>query len=293
MRFKGHETFFIRKGWLYKGLKNVQEKPNLFLDKETSAMDVLGIGANMVKSLRYWLQAVDLTVEPEHGAKTQRFTDLAYLIWDNDRYMEELGTLWLLHAELASNLDNATSWYFFFNHFEMNEFKKEDFIYAISNYAKMAGVEVAASSFDGDFDCIINTYIPRSKSNPTKDSPENNIDCPLGELGLIEILNKKEKIYRKVAPKKNTVHPLIVLALIMRQVGENREIKIAELLKGENSIGKLLNLDIIALSNYLNQLSKLGYIKVVRTAGLDVVKIIAGNDYITCINKYYRQLTVQ
>ena len=29
------------------------------------AMDVLGIGANMVKSLRYWLQATGLTVEPE------------------------------------------------------------------------------------------------------------------------------------------------------------------------------------------------------------------------------------
>lgn len=33
-------------------------------------MDVLGLGANMVKALRYWMQVVGLTVEPIKG-KTQ------------------------------------------------------------------------------------------------------------------------------------------------------------------------------------------------------------------------------
>ena len=50
MRFRAHDTFFIRKGWLSKGMKHIVEKPGLFVDKTENPMDVLGIGANMVKS---------------------------------------------------------------------------------------------------------------------------------------------------------------------------------------------------------------------------------------------------
>ena len=56
MRFKAHESFFIRKGWLYKGLRNIKEQPELFSSKNINPSDVLGIGTNMVRSLRYWLQ---------------------------------------------------------------------------------------------------------------------------------------------------------------------------------------------------------------------------------------------
>lgn len=54
-KFRAHETFFIRKGWLSKGMRYVSQKPDVFTDKDDNPMDVLGIGANMVKSLRYGL----------------------------------------------------------------------------------------------------------------------------------------------------------------------------------------------------------------------------------------------
>ena len=37
------------------------QKTYVFISKNENPMDVLGIGANMVKALRYWLQAVGLT----------------------------------------------------------------------------------------------------------------------------------------------------------------------------------------------------------------------------------------
>ena len=55
MKFRAHETFFIRKGWISKGMKYVSISPDVFISKEDNPMDVMGIGANMVKSLRYWL----------------------------------------------------------------------------------------------------------------------------------------------------------------------------------------------------------------------------------------------
>lgn len=53
MKFRAHDTFFIRKGWLSKGMKAVHSKPDVFVAKDENPMDVLGIGSNMVKSLRY------------------------------------------------------------------------------------------------------------------------------------------------------------------------------------------------------------------------------------------------
>lgn len=128
MKFRAHDTFFIRKGWLSKGMKYVQKKPDVFVAKDENPMDVLGIGANMVKALRYWLQAVGLTEEPSSGKRVQTFTSLGNSVFTNDRYIEELGTLYLLHYRLSSNKDEATAWYFFFNEFNMTEFSRDDFV---------------------------------------------------------------------------------------------------------------------------------------------------------------------
>ena len=93
MKFRAHDTFFIRKGWLSKGMKHICNKPDVFVDKEENPMDVLGIGSNMVKALRYWLQAVGLTSEPNSGKRLQTLTELGQTIYENDRYIEEMGTL--------------------------------------------------------------------------------------------------------------------------------------------------------------------------------------------------------
>lgn len=51
MKFRVHDTFFIRKGWLAKGLRNVKKSPDVFVSRTENPMDVLGIGSNMVKAL--------------------------------------------------------------------------------------------------------------------------------------------------------------------------------------------------------------------------------------------------
>ena len=43
MKFRAHDTFFIRKGWLSKGMERVVAKEDLFVDKNENPMDVLGI----------------------------------------------------------------------------------------------------------------------------------------------------------------------------------------------------------------------------------------------------------
>lgn len=295
MKFRAHDTFFIRKGWLSKGMRCVYSRPDVFISREENPMDVLGIGANMVKALRYWLQAVGLTSEPSKGRREQTFTDLGKKIYAHDRYIEELGTLYLLQYKLATQKEDATAWYFFFNEFSMAEFSREDFVAALQKYIKMEDNEndYAIRSLNDDFQCIINTYLPRYKSSAAKISPENNIDCPFGELGLIDVLNKRRKTYKKSIPASHTLHPYVVLAVIADNADGRKEISLNELLTAPCNIGKVFNLDSITMLDALYRIEKLGLIKINRTAGLDVITIQKELTFAECVDSYYASINKQ
>lgn len=295
MKFRAHETFFIRKGWLSKGMKYVAKNSDVFISKEENPMDVLGIGANMVKSLRYWLVAVGLTQEPNTGRRIQTFTDLGKSVWKHDKYIEEMGTLHLLQYRLASNFERATSWYYFFNEFSVPEFSREDFVDQMQKYLKMREDSggVALRSLNDDFACIINTYLPRYKSNPNKVSAENNIDCPFGELGLVDIMNKNRKTYKKSVPSASTFDPWVALAIIAEQAGNRHEIGLNELLTAPCNIGRVFNLDSITMLDILYRIERLGEIKIVRTAGLDVIQIINQPTFLDCVEAYYTSISEQ
>jgi hypothetical protein len=295
MKFRAHDTFFIRKGWLSKGMKYVHSKPDVFVAKDENPMDVLGIGANMVKALRYWLQAVGLTEEPNSGKRVQTFTPLGQSVFTNDRYIEELGTLYLLHYRLSSNKSDATAWYYFFNEFTMSEFSRDDFVDFLQRRIRMedSDATVAIRSLNDDFSCIINTYLPRYKTSPNRVAPESNIDCPLGELGLIDILSKEKKTYRKAIPVASTISPWVALAIIVDQAGESKEISLNELLTAPCNIGKTLNLDAISMLDVLYQIERIGKIKINRTAGLDVIHILEELTFQDCVDAYYQSINAQ
>ncbi|MBP3664921.1 MAG: DUF4007 family protein [Tyzzerella sp.] len=295
MKFRAHDTFFIRKGWLNKGMKYVHSKPDVFVAKDENPMDVLGIGANMVKALRYWLQAVGLTEEPSSGKRIQTFTALGQSVFTNDRYIEELGTLYLLHYRLASNKTDATAWYYFFNEFNMSEFSRDDFVEFLQRRIRMedGDIAVAIRSLNDDFSCIINTYLPRYKTSPNRVAPESNIDCPLGELGLIDVLSKEKKTYRKAIPAASTINPWVALAIIVDQAKGAKEISLNELLTSPCNIGKTFNLDAISMLDVLYEIERIEKIKINRTAGLDVIQILEELSFQDCVDAYYRSINAQ
>lgn len=292
MKFRAHETFFIRKGWLSKGMERVVEREDLFVSKKENPMDVLGIGSNMVKSLRYWLQAVGLTEESTKGKRVQNLTPFGEIVYEFDRYIEETGTLQLLQYNLARQKELATSWYYFFNEFNMSEFTREDFVQSLQGFIMMEDSEesTALRSLNDDFTCIVNTYLPRYKSSPSRISPENNIDCPLGELGLVDIADKRQKTYKKSSPPPKTFNPWVVLAVIEDQACGRDEVALNELLNAPCNIGKSFNLDIVAMLDILHGTENTGVIKIIRTAGLDVIHINDTYSFEDCVKRFYESL---
>jgi hypothetical protein len=311
MKFRAHDTFFIRKGWLAKGMRNVLAAPDVFVSRENNPMDVLGIGANMVKALRYWMVAVGLTTEPTTGHRVQHTTSLGEIVQANDPYFEETGTLFLLHYQLVKGQEatntEATAWWYFFNEFKGGEFTRDDFVDGVGKfYLNNSEVSVGAEdietkqrAFKDDFNCIVNTYVSRQRSNRKKIDPESNIDCPLGELELVGIVGKekdgsRQVIYRKSMPNKDMLHPLILFAVILDNAGayngEQRQIRIAAIQNDNGNAGKAFNLDIISLTALLYKIERLNLIKVNRTAGLDVINILTDWNFEDCVSAYYRAI---
>ena len=59
--FGRHETFALRYGWLPKGFQAAVRNPKIFLDDLATVE--LGVGKNMVKSIRHWLRATQMMTQ--------------------------------------------------------------------------------------------------------------------------------------------------------------------------------------------------------------------------------------
>lgn len=136
VRLKRNESFNIREGWLRKGMKLLPDYPNLFSLEE--AMQLLGVGSKMVKSIKYWLLTTGLAEEKKVKSKIELVIteELGEVINQYDPYFEDLFTLYILHVNIASNIDNATIWYLFFNKYDAKTFTKEDMQNVLDNELK-------------------------------------------------------------------------------------------------------------------------------------------------------------
>lgn len=292
MKFRGHETFFIRKGWISKGIRAIQKDHFVFSSKENNPMDVLGIGSNMVRSLHYWMQATGVANDISYSKqKAMILTNFGKLISEHDRYLEEMGTLFLLHYKLATNEKLATSWYYMFNHFPVSEFDQDDFVKELSAYVTGKGEKLPSMrAMTDDFNCIIGTYVSRYEINPDKVSPENNIDCPFGELSLMTTVDRRKKVYRKAAPSSETIDPWVTLAVIMDNAEGRSDISLNELLNAPGNIGRIFNLDVITMLEVLQNAESTGILKIIRTAGLDIIRLYDHFEFTECVKKYYESI---
>ena len=91
----------------------------------------------MVNSIRYWLQATRIA-HRDPSTNTLQPTLLGKIVFgkDGDPYLEDEGTIWLLHWLLASNPEEATAIYWFFNHFHKPAFTTSEVATGLTDFAK-------------------------------------------------------------------------------------------------------------------------------------------------------------
>ena len=183
--FSGHETFPFRYPWLKKGFDAVREDGDVFLRDD--ATTTLGVGKNMVRSIRHWCLAAGVLEENRDGGAAMRESALGALLLDDDGldpYLEDPATLWLLHWQIASNRSRAATWFWTFSHFHEPEFSREALTSALLRWTQtLPGKRVAASSLGRDVEVFLRTYVPSRQSRGG--FAEDSLDCPLVEMGII------------------------------------------------------------------------------------------------------------
>ena len=261
IRLQGHEKFALREGWLTKGLNEVinPKYENVFLEKD--AAEILGIGNNMVKSLRYWMRVFGLT--NESGTELSLFGNL---VEQYDKYIEDTFTLWIMHSKISKDIHNATSWYMFFNRCDADDIDKAQIggiLYReISKF--VPGKKISEKSLDSDIDVLLSMY---SKQKENED-PEDKSVSPFSQLGLVKNTGGK---YTKMHPSAKVFDELIVLYEVASMIGEKEGLSIDELVYGDNGLNKIYNMSNVMANDYLDRLDTAEYIRVDRTAGLDMI----------------------
>ncbi len=271
IKLKGHEKFTLREGWLNKGIIGLKNDPKIFTGNEST--DKLGVGSNMVKAIRYYMQAFELV------EKNGNLSELGTLISTYDEYFEDDFTLWILHSQIAKNKEKATSWYIFFNKIFVNDFSKEQ-LFELMKKALIIHAEtdnIKDRSLRDDIDVLLNMY---SKVNEN-DDPEDKNRCPFASLRLIK---KEGSIYTKQQPELRRFSDYIVLYEIYCAVGNESSISIEKI---ADIISNIYNLSVVNINSILDKLDNAGLIRVNRTAGLDMVYINEKRRAVEIVREYY------
>ena len=263
-KLKGHESFMIRDGWLTKGIIAVSKNERLF--RNNAGADVLGVGTNMAKSIRYWMKAAKLVSDtPSKGVY---LTELGKIIFKYDCYLEDEFSLWIIHSNIATNYELATSWYLFFNNINVtSSFTREELSVMLKDqFIESTGEQDPSErSIKDDCGVLLQMY---SSGNEKNLDPEDKNISPFESLGLVQRVSGK---YIKKRPQIDQIDSFAILYLIIDKLNTDGSMQIDYISDGENMPGKILNLNRIAVNYFLDDLQRKKYITVNRTAGLDII----------------------
>ena len=204
-KFTGHDTFPLRYGWLNKAVNYLNSGGKLQTSNEEKTREAivkLGVGKNMVNAIRYWAESssvIEVTNKNNNidhsiskngiylfGADQLNCSNIG-----KDPYLEQLGSVWLLHFWLNFNDDILTAYRYFFNYSNVQHFEKTKFVSDCENSAKsLVTNEIGnINTLKKDVDCFLNVYSKKFKAKGSKKGSvidEDHFASPLSELNLLQ-----------------------------------------------------------------------------------------------------------
>lgn len=204
--FSGHETFRCKTHWLKRGFDFICNNGNFNAD---DAVIHLGVGKNMVSSIKFWMKAFGFI--NDDNRPTYIATYLLDDIEGKDPYFENMGTLWLLHFLLVNN-NYSTIYKTTFVDFhrlrnELDKVKLQGFIKTScfgESYAKLYN----DSTVKKDIGVLLQNYCPADKESVEE---QNTLLSP---LKLIRVDYENEKWIYNSVNHKNIPSEIFLHAII-------------------------------------------------------------------------------
>jgi hypothetical protein len=241
-RFSGHESFVCRYGWLPKIHRAVQHQPTILKDEE-AAMQALGIGRNMVKSLQFWAESSGIIeANGEGGHESGPLGRLLLAAGGIDPYLESLESLWLIHWRLTTRA-NVAAWNLIFGEARLVRFERNRLIAALAERGATLARALAPSTLEQHASILINSYLPSARSG------DDTSWCPLQDLGVLKASKTEDgrTIYNTDVGSPIGLTPrAFAIALIdymARGSKGDLTVDLQSVLKGESSPGLVFRLD--------------------------------------------------
>lgn len=286
--FSGHESFICKQFWLKKGFDFIKEQKKF---SDESAVIDLGVGKNMVNSIRFWLKAFGLMDEND------KLNTLAeYILGEKgkDPYLEDFGTIWLFHYHLVKT-NRASIYNLVFNEFrkERIDFTKEQLHAFLKRKCSESGTNTYnLNSINTDINVFLRSYI-----KPIKDKKleiEDDFSGVLIDVELVKhykLRSSEGKItdWFKIESEERIDLPYqIVLYTILDNHANSNSVSFRELHSGSNSPGLVFALNAEGLYGKIKQITE-NYPKTIyaETAGNQVLQFKSKLDKYEILNDYF------
>lgn len=276
--FSGHESFHCKSLWLKKGYDYLLAG-NHFTDIDSVAK--LGVGKNMVASIRFWLRAFGLSQSDE-------LTDIADFLFDTeygrDPYAEDLNTLWVLHFLLVmtgiASIYNLT---FVEYQREKKEFSKDElrnFIKRKCSVPEQRNV-YNENTVKKDIGVLLKNYVaPKDLKNI------EDFSALLIGLGLI--VNKDSDVYSYRVTEPEDIAPDVILFALLTLSDGDKTLSFDILQK----LSLVFCLPIISLIDIIRKIEKLypGMVVFSDNSGIKNVQFMGELNRFDVLDNYYDSL---
>lgn len=274
--FSGHESFPCKALWLKKGYDFASEEYNW---NSADSVVKLGVGKNMVSSIRFWMKAFGLTAD-------NTLTDIAHFIFDTDKgcdpFIEDMGTLWLLHYLLVST-GEATLYNWFFTRFQRERitFERQQVVAFVKRCMTKDGkLKVYnENTVRKDVGVLLQNYVQPQKAQSMEDYSSLLID-----LDLLRLSGDGKQYTYNIEGKRQL--PLdILLYAIIKEKGEDNSVDYDTLQR----IGLMFCLNDMELISMLMSLEVTHptYLRYSDTAGLRQIQFLKELESIDVLKHYY------
>ena len=185
-------------------MRGLQGNPKLFSNDE-SAMVSLGVGKNMVRSIRFWAQVTGMAEPMPRNAGYQPTSIGRLVLGDGglDPFLEDIRTLWLIHWNLSTDIENPLlAWDYLLNRWHETDLVPSRVLNALKQEASKQDDSLSLVTLEQHFETFLHTYIPtRGRKGEVQ---EDNLDCPLVELGLLMRVGERET--DKIAGRREPIY---------------------------------------------------------------------------------------
>ena len=276
--FSGHESFQCKSLWLKKGYDYLLAN-NSFTDIDAVAK--LGVGKNMVASIRFWLRAFGLT-------KSESLEPISTYLLDaengKDPFTEDINTIWLLHFLLVTS-EIASLYNLLFVEYqrEKKEFKKSELQSFIKRKCSMPEQKNVFNdnTVHKDIGVLLKNYVAPSDLKTIEDFSALMIG-----LGLI--INKGNDTYCFKVSKPEDIAPEIIMFALIRMRGKDKTVSFDVLQK----LSLIFVLPMVSLIEVIRSLENIfpGTLVFSDNSGIKNVQFIGEIDEFKALNHYYLQL---